>query len=164
METLPVDIEPEQIVRWIMAEQHGKPPIFKTIARRTTEIREIPARSELHLGDEEREDLSEVATIATLEIAPIHASEGWLLTVTVEDEIGPRVLNQETAAETEQQLDLGTFYSAYIRPRRGTATVAAQVEDSAAAARLTMLLGQIERNRHGVSGKDRKLPASGEQS
>jgi hypothetical protein len=150
METFPVDVEPEQIVRWIVAEQHSAPSVFKTTARRTTEVREVPARSELHLGDEEREDLSEVATIATLEIAPVHASDGWLLTVTVEDEIGPRVSEQEAATEAEQQIDLGTFYNMFIRPRRGTATVVAQVEDSAAESRLTTLLDQIERNRHGV--------------
>ena len=95
MESFPVDIDAEQIVRWIIAEQAAAPSTFKTTARRTTEVREIPARREFHLGDEEREDLSEVATIATLEIAPAHASDGWLLTVTVEDEIGPRVSGEE---------------------------------------------------------------------
>jgi len=45
-------------------------------------VRELPAGKETHFGDEERIDLSEVATIATLEIAPSHASDdGWLLGV-----------------------------------------------------------------------------------
>ena len=52
-----------------MAEQAAAPRALKTSARRVTEVREIAVRSEFRLGDEEREDLSEVATIATLEIA-----------------------------------------------------------------------------------------------
>ena len=137
MESFPVDIDAEQIVRWIMAEQAAAPSTFKTTARRITEVREIPERSEFHLGDEEREDLSEVATIATLEIAPAHASDGWLLTV--------------TATETEQQIDLGTFYSTFIRPARGTANVGAEVDSPSPRRSLTRLLNTIERNQHAVA-------------
>ena len=149
MESFPVDIDAEQIVRWVMAEQAAAPSTFKTNARRMTEVREIPARREYHLGDEEREELSEVATIATLEIAPAHAGDGWLLTVTVEDEIGPRVSG--AAAEAEQQIDLGTFYSTFIRPERGTANVVAEVDSPSARASVTRLLSSIERNRHAVT-------------
>ena len=151
MESFPVDIDAEQIVRWIIAEQAVTPSPFKTTARRTVEVREIPERREFHLGDEEREELSEVATIATLEVAPAHASDGWLLTVTVEDEIGPRVSGGERAAETEQQIDLGTFYNTFIRPGRGTANVVAVVDGSSARRSLTRLLNMIERNQHAVA-------------
>jgi len=148
MESFPLDIDAGQIVRWIMAEQAAVPSTFKTTARRVTEVREIPAQREYHLGDEEREELSEVATVATLEIAPRHAAEGWLLTVTVEDEIGPRVSGEDVAPEAEQQIDLGTFYSAFIRPERGTASVVAEVDGPAGRAKVTRLLGAIEQNRH----------------
>ena len=151
MESFPVDIDAEQIVRWIIAEQAATPSPFKTTARRTIEVREIPERRELHLGDEERGELSEVATIATLEVAPTHATDGWLLTVTVEDEIGPRVSGEEAATETEQQIDLGTFYSTFIRPGRGTANVVAEVDSSSARRSLTRLLNMIERNQHAVA-------------
>ena len=147
METYPVDIEPEQIVRWVMAERQAAPSALRTRARRSTEVRDIPVRSEFHLGDEEREDLSEVATIATLEIAPFNASDGWRLTVVVEDEAGPRVIGE--TAGSEEGIDLGTFYKEFIRPGRGTSTVVAEVENPAAKARVTRLLGKIERNIHG---------------
>jgi hypothetical protein len=146
MYTYPVDIDPEQIVRWVMAEHQTAPSTLKTVARRTTEVRELPVRRELHLGDQEREDLSEVATIATLEIAPVPASDGWLLSVVVEDEIGARV--PDTDVEPEQQIDLGSFYSQFMRPGRGTASVVAEVENPAAEARMTRLLDLIEKNRH----------------
>ncbi len=76
------------------------------------------AQEQMHAGlnlpsshEEERENLTEVATIATLEIAPPHGLDGWLLTVTVEDETGPRVVGDSVAPATEQQIDLSTFYN-----------------------------------------------------
>lgn len=149
MLTYPVDIDPEQIVQWLLAEQEAVPSGFRIQARRSIEMRDIPVRRELHLGDEEREDLSEVVTIVTLEISPAHAGDGWLLRVVVEDEVGPRVPERAAAVDREEQIDLGTFYSQFIRPGRGTANVTAEAETPAAKARLSRLLSAIERNQHG---------------
>jgi hypothetical protein len=149
MEPFPVDIDPKQIVRWIIAEHRITPSSLKMVARRTNEVRQIPARAELHLGDEEREDLSEVATVATLEITPARPSDGWRMTVTVEDEIGPRGPGRGSMVEDDQEIDLETFNSLFIRPERGAATVVAQADDSAAEARLSSLLASIETDRHG---------------
>jgi hypothetical protein len=148
VERFPVDVDPGQLVRWIMAEHKAAPLSLKTSARRATAVREIPERSEYHLGDEERADLSEVATIATLEIAPAREHDGWLLTVTVEDEIGPRVSAEGAGVEAEQQIDVGTFYKEYIRPGRGVANVVAQVESPSAKLHVSRLLDSIERNLH----------------
>ena len=148
MNTYPVDIDPEQIVRWLVAEQETAPSAFRIRAWRSSEVRALPMRQEFHLGDQEREDLSEVATIATLEIAPTHAAEGWRVTVQIEDEIGPQEPDQETAVGNERQIDLGAFYSRFIRPGRGTASVVAETQDDAAEARMERLLEAIESNRH----------------
>jgi hypothetical protein len=149
MESFPLDIDAAQVVRWIMAEQSDAPSTFKMTARLTTEAKETPARREYHLGDEEREDLSEVATIATLEIAPTFAGEGWSLTVTVDDEIGPHASGVGAAAvETDQQVDIGTFYNVFIRPGRGTANVTAEIDSPPARTNLASLLDKIERNQH----------------
>jgi hypothetical protein len=149
MEPFPVDIDPTQIVRWITAEHRVTPSSLKIMARRTTEVRQIPDREELHLGDEEREDLSEVATVASLEIAPADPSDGWRMTVVVEDEVGPRGPDRGTMVEDDQQIDLESFYSQFIRPGRGTATVVAQADNAAAEARISRLLASIESDRHG---------------
>ena len=149
MEPFPVDIDPKQIVRWIIAEHRIEPSSLKIVARRATEERQIPARADLHLGDGERDDLREGATVATLEIAPAHPSDGWQMTIVVEDEIGPRGPGRGTMVEDEQQIDLATFYSQFIRPERGTATVVAQAIDAAAEARIAALLASIESDRHG---------------
>lgn len=151
METYPLDIDPEQVVRWVKAECDIAPSTFRVTARRSREVREIPPLKDTHLGDEEREDLSEIATIATLEIAPVHATDGWLLSVVVEDELGPRVSNGGTGDEAEQQIDPGTFYKEFIRPGRGNATVIAEAQDSAAMARVSRLVNMIEANQHGAT-------------
>ncbi len=148
MQTYPVDIDPDQVVRWVMAECRAAPSALRISARRASEVREIQPRKELHLGDEEREDLSEVATVATLEIAPVHATDGWMLRVVVEDECGPRLPQSGADMEGEQTIDAGTFYNAFIRPGRGNATVIAEVEDAAAEGRMATLLHAIETNRH----------------
>ena len=149
METYPVDIDPAQVVRWLKAEYEAARSTFKIAARRSREVREISVRQETHLGDEEREDLSEIATIGTLEIAPVHAGDGWLLNVVIEDEVGPRISEGSTGGEREQQIDLGTFYNEFIRPGRGTANVFVEVESPEAKAHVTRLLDTIEKNCHG---------------
>jgi hypothetical protein len=149
METYPVDIDPEQVVRWIRAEHEAAPSVFTITARLAHEVREIPFRKEIHFGDVEREDLSEVATIATLEIAPAHASDGWLLTVVVENEAAPHMPERATRIAPEENIDLATFCQELIRPGSGTANVTAEVEGPEAKTRVTDLLDRIERNYHG---------------
>lgn len=148
METYPVDIEAGQLVHWLRVESEAVPSTFRIAARRIRELKEI-AGSEGHLGDDEREDLTEVETIATLEIAPAHANEGWLLSVVVEDELGPRLSNGGGQDEpTEQVMDLGTFDKEFIRPGRGIVTVVAETRDSVAKEHVTRLVEAIETNRH----------------
>jgi len=151
METYPVDIDPGQVVRWVKAECEAAPSTLRVSGKRTQVVEQIPLRQETHLGDEEREDLTEVETIATLEIAPVHAGEGWVLSVVVEDELGPRVSFGSAGSESEQSIDLGTFYKEFVRPGRGNANVVAEVQDSTAKAHLTRLIDAIETNRHAIS-------------
>ena len=148
METYPINVDPAQVVRWLKVECEAAPSAFKIDARRTKEMRQIPVRREDHLGDEEREDLTEIASVATLEIAPVHASDGWTLRIVVEDEVGPRISDRGIAAEGEQRIDLATFYNEFIGPGRGNAFVVSEVEGPAARARVSYLLNAIETNRH----------------
>jgi hypothetical protein len=77
METYPVDIDPGQLVHWLKAEHEASPGTFRITVTRRGEVRDILVRKESHLGDGEREDLSETATTASLEVAPVHAGDGW---------------------------------------------------------------------------------------
>lgn len=148
MQAYSVDIAPEQVVRWIMAERQAAPSRFTITAKRGAEVRQIPARREFRLGDEERDDLNEVATVATLEIAPVHSSDGWLLSVVVEDEVGPRVPDDGMVAEGEEEIELDAFFDEFVRPGRGTANVIAEVDGPAANQHMTRLLETIESNCH----------------
>ena len=152
MQTYPVDTDPGQLVRWLMAEHQRAPSALKIAARRAVEVKDIPLQGKYHLGDEEREDLSEVAVTGTLEIAPQHAIDGWLLKVIVEDEAGPRVPDREMGVASEQQIDLGTFYRQFVRPERGIATVVAEVENAAAEGRLRRLIDAVTVDRHTGDG------------
>jgi hypothetical protein len=156
METYPVDIDPGQVVRWVKAECEAAPSTLRVTGKRAQVVEEMPLRKETHLGDEEREDLTEIETIATLEIALVRANERWRLSVVVEDELGPRMSGDSASAGTEQSIDLGTFYKEFIRPGRGIANVVAEVQDSAAKAHLTRLIDAIETNRH---AKNRRSPS-----
>jgi hypothetical protein len=149
METYPIEIEPEQIVDWIMEEIRGAPSEFKVTARRTTERRELPLRKELRLGEEEREDLNEIVTTGMLQIAPIDVADGWRLTVVVEDEFGPRILDDSETGEEGQEMELSAFYDFFIRPRRGNANAFVEAESADANARVARLLKDIEVDRHG---------------
>jgi len=148
METYPVDIDAGQVVRWLRKELKADPSRFRVTGWLSRETEKIPRRRELRLGDEEREDLSEVATVATLDIAPVDGSEGWRLSVVVEDEAGPHISDRGPRERAERPIDLETFYREFIRPDRGTANVTAEARDSAARDLLTALIDAIEENRH----------------
>ena len=148
MESYPVDIDPAQVVRWVKAEHEKSPSTFRLSATRSRDVREVPARPDLHFGDEEREDLTEIATVGTLEIAPAHAAEGWLLRIVVEDEIGPRTSEGGMAGAAEKPIDFGTFYHDFIRSGRGNASITGEVDGPAGRTHLAYLLQTIERNRH----------------
>jgi hypothetical protein len=159
METYPVDIDPGQIVRWIRAENKIARRPFRTSATRKQEVQQLPAEKQIHFGDIEKQDLSEIATIATLEIVPFDASDGWLLRIVAVDEAGPRVPASGAASEGEMRIDLGAFYKEFILPERGIADVVAEVNGPVAKRRLTRLLNMIERDHHGAGLKPKPAPA-----
>ena len=85
----------------------------------------MPTRKEFRIGDAERDDLSKVATVATLQIAPVPPNDDWRLTITVEDEVGPTIPDEGAEAE-EEEIDMTAFYDEFIRSGRGNATVVAE--------------------------------------
>ena len=157
METYAVDIDPAQVVRWIQEECETAPSTFRALAKRKWEAREIPVSADTRFGDVEREDLTEIATVATLDLAPAHAGDGWQLSIVVEDELAPRFANGDASGEPEQEITLETFYEEFIRPGRATANVVAAFENPAGKAHLANLIEAIETNRHSA-GQDTVKP------
>jgi hypothetical protein len=151
MQTYPVDTDPGQLVRWLIAEHERAPSALKIAARRAV-ARDLPPQGKYHRGADEREDRSEVAVTATLEITPQYASDGWLLKVIVEDETGPRAPDRQIGVEAEQPIDLGTFYRQFVCPERGIAMVMAEVHSAAGEGRLGRLIDAIAVDRHTGDG------------
>lgn len=151
MERYPVDLDPGQVVRWIKAECEASPLTFRTSARCTRELRTLNGNDGVALDDEDREDLSEVATVITLDVAPFHARDGWTLSITVEDELGHHSLGAGTLGE-EVQIDPDYFYRMFIRRGRGNAVVSAEIDDPSARHRLNWLLHMIETDHHSPDG------------
>ncbi|NRP74852.1 hypothetical protein ILFOPFJJ_05775 [Ensifer psoraleae] len=90
-----------------------------------------------------------VVDIDPKQIVP--AAGGWVLTVTVEDEIGLR-----PARGGMLEIDLASFYDQFVRTGRGTASVAAEVDGPEGEVRLSRLLDAVKR-RHRGSGKEYTL-------
>jgi hypothetical protein len=152
MQSYPIDIDAQQVVRWIMAERRAAPSKYRINVSRAFDTGKLPERKELRLGDEERENLSETAIVATLEITAAHPSDGWLLTVVVEDEIGPTVPDESERVEDEQEIGIDVFNEEFIRPGRGNVSVFAEVEGPTSKARLTRIINNIEKDQH-ASGR-----------
>jgi hypothetical protein len=147
MDTYALDIDPRQLVRWLRDEQHAGSSAVRVACTRRTEANRPPADKELHLGDEERENLSEIVTIATLEVHPARPTESWRLAITVEDEVGPGQLSDAG----ELALDLDSFYGIFIRSDRGIASVTAEVSGPVGRRHLDEFLHSVESNLHPVS-------------
>lgn len=148
MDTYPLDIAAKQIVRWLMDEERGGNRELQISASRTYLCEEIPTPQERGLGDEEREDLTEVTTVGILEVAPPHKAEGWLLRVRIEDAIGQRLPDDISASDEPEEIDLEKFWETFIVPQHGTAFVAVDTETVEAWASFQRMLDEMRANRH----------------
>lgn len=154
MQSYAIDVEPEQLVRWILAEGEAATARFEAVASCIKETRDLPLRKEFRIGDEAREEVSEIVTVATLKITPLQPNDGWSLSIVIEDDLGPPISEEDNEAEEgEEEIDIDTFYNEFIISERGSANVVAEVENAGAKQRLSRVLADIVRDRH---GKDRR--------
>ena len=159
METYPVDIAPEQVVRWLMDEDRVHSFNLLVTATRSYQLGEISGGRSARLDDEEREEVSELSEIGLLEVTPRQKPSQWTLRVRVEDDIGPRLPEDEPVPDTDEEIDLPTFYEEFIKADRGVAEVEVSVEaeSPAAKAQATRVLDAILTDRH-QRGKVKEAP------
>jgi hypothetical protein len=157
VETHPVDMAPEQVVRWLMVE--GRLHAFDLLvsATRSFEPGELTGGASRRLGEEEREEVSEISEVGLLEVMPRQKPHIWTLRVRVEDDIGPRLPEDEPVPETEEELDLPTFYEEFIKADRGLAEVSVEVDSPAAKASFNRVPEAILTDRH-QRGKGKAAP------
>ena len=148
MESYPLDIDPEQVVLWLLKEQRAGGGKYQVAAWRAYEAPEVANRERAGLGDEEREELNDVLEVGVLEVTPPPGAARWTLRLRFEDDVGARLPEDEPVPEGEEAIDLETFYTTFVQPPRGTMEVGVEVESPAAKGAFTRVLNAIRRDRH----------------
>lgn len=148
MEPIIVDIEPRQIVRWLLDEERIKAFDLLVTATRSYEREELAPGEERQLGEAEAEELSEINEVGLLEVMPRKEPSRWTLRLRVTDDIGPRMPEDEPVPTEDEEIDLTTFNEEFVVADRGFTEVSAEAQDRAASAELTRLVEAIVENRH----------------
>jgi hypothetical protein len=152
MKTYPVDLEAQQIVRWLIEEQRRGALSFDTVASRCY-VTEDLENSETQRFSEDAEDLSDVLAVGVLEIRPSAAHDGWVLRIRVEDRLGPRLPEDEDVPGEEEEIDLAAFETEFIQPGRGIPEVLLDAEDAHAKARFSRVFKQMLTGEHRFAAK-----------
>jgi len=148
METYPLDIAAEQVVRWLVDETRMGRRSLQIRATRAYADDEIPNPQDHGLGQEEREDVTNVTAVGILEIFPTHRAEGWLLRVRVEDALGRRLPEDASVSDTPEEIELASFQDEFVLPDRGTTFVAVEADSDEAWSSFQTLLDKIRANKH----------------
>jgi len=148
METYPVDVDPKQIVRWLMNEERQRDADLLVTVTRTYWRRTLRPQDDSRLGDAERDDLGESAEVGFVEVRPRHQPSLWTLRIRVADDIGPTLPEDEPVPDGEEEIDLATFYADFIKADRGLAEVSAEAESAGAKGSLTRVLEAMRENRY----------------
>lgn len=148
VEPIIVDIEPRQIVRWLLDEERIKAFDLLVTATRSYEREELAPGEERQLGEAEAEELSEINEVGLLEVMPRKEPSRWTLRLRVTDDIGPRMPEDEPVPTEDEEIDLTTFNEKFVVADRGFTEVSAEAQDRAASAELTRLVEAIVENRH----------------
>lgn len=149
MESIAIDLTPEQIVRWLLDEDLRDAFDLLVNATRSYRTGQLSSEERGSLDDGEEEALSETCEVGILEVRPRQEPHRWVLRIRVEDDIGPRVSEDEPGAEEEEEIDLGAFYEEFIKTNRGTAEATAEVDSAAAKASISRVLGAMLKDIHG---------------
>jgi hypothetical protein len=148
VETYAVDVDPKQIVRWLMNEERQRGSDLLVTVTRTYWRRALGPQDDSRLGDAERDDLGESAEVGLVEVRPRHQPSLWTLRIRVADDIGPALPEDEPVPDGEEEIDLATFYADFIKADRGLAEVSAEAESAGAKGSLTRVLEAMRENRH----------------
>jgi hypothetical protein len=145
MHRYPTDLDPRRLTEWLLDEDHLRKFDLNVRTTRSFEAREMGSADTEGLDDSDIEDARDISEIGILEVAPRRTANKWVLRVRVEDNVGPRVPEDESVSEEEEELDLDGFHADFIRDDRGLTEVTAEVENSASGADLDRLLQEVTR-------------------
>lgn len=152
MESVIVDVDAKQIVRWLLQEQRIKAFDLLVSATRSYQREQLSPEEEGQLGDEEAEELSEINEIGLLEVMPRKKPSRWTLRIRVIDDVGPRLPEDEPVSAEDEEIDLETFNEEFIAADRGSIEVSAEAQDGAAGTELARLIKAIVTDRQKPAG------------
>lgn len=104
-------------------------------------------------GGYEETDVSEITAIGSLEVMPEHRPDSWVLQVRVVDELGDRLPVDEDAPEGPEEIGLSQFWSEFIAPGRGTASIQVSAPDLLEKEKFDQFLTALEHKAVASSGK-----------
>ena len=114
MPDFPIEIAPEQVLNWLKSEIAMRPNEFSVRAER--EFVAAPTLDKQSAGIAEDTDLSAVAAVGRLEVQPLDPSDGWVLRMRVEDQLGDHLPDGRSVAEQVEEIDLDTFEELFLTP------------------------------------------------
>jgi hypothetical protein len=153
MERIPIDLAPEQIVRWLLDEERRDAFDLLVNATRSYRVGAMSEEERASLDDTKDGELGEISEVGHLEVRPRREPHRWVLRVRIEDDIGPRLPEDETVPENEEDIDLSTFFEEFVAPSRGIADVSAEVEGPTAKASLDHILREMTTDWHKRKGR-----------
>ncbi len=150
MEIYSVEMDPEQVVRWLMVERRRGSPGLRIEAWRGCEVQPLMDGSAVPMADEDLDDLQDKRAVAILDVSPVH-DEGWHLSISVSEEFTSDDEDEAQSAEIADEgepISLEDFYDDFLRADRGTAIISAEIEGPEGETHLSRLLASIETNVH----------------
>jgi hypothetical protein len=152
----PVDIAAEQVVRWLLDEQRSGPLPVEIRATRRYVSEPLDRPEDVGLGDDDQADLGDVLAVGILEVSPPPGKNGWVLSIRIEDPLGPRTPEDEPVPEGEEEIDLETFEAEFNAPGRATDEVTLDAETAEARAHFEALFADLLRDRHAARRSKRR--------
>ena len=97
-------------------------------------------------GGYEETDVREVTAVGSLEAAPEHRPDSWILRVRVNDDLADRFPEDEEGAEDgPKEISLDQFWNEFIAPGRGEASIWVSASDPGEKAAFDQFLDELER-------------------
>lgn len=120
MEDYEINLPAEVVVGWVVQaiKQGGSGLLANAWREYVADESFVPEK-----GGYEETDVQEVTAVGSLEVAPEHRPNSWILRVRVEDELGNRIPADADAPEGSEGISLDQFWDEFIAPQRGMTSI-----------------------------------------
>lgn len=140
MEPYAIDLDPEQVVKWLSDKSHLDAFNIGVRATRSYEAAELRGGKSARLSDTDLDEVNDIVEVGLLEVFPAARPSVWKISLRIEDDLGPRLPEDGSAPAEEEEMDLSSFLEEFVRSGRGISLLSAEVESTAAGRRLERVL------------------------